>query len=120
MKLFGRSQNLTTYIETFHPQSFEAQGLESILANAELGPGHYVHAWDARGRTNLTNVQEPTSGWQDTCFGDSGGPLLREINGQLVIVGVVSTGMDRICSSFGTKFTVFSQQVQILMKQLGI
>ncbi|QDK44152.1 hypothetical protein DOM22_02780 [Bdellovibrio sp. ZAP7] len=120
LKLFGNSQNLGAYIEQFHPQSLEAEDLDSIIAHADLGSGYYVSAWDGRGRKNLSDIQMPSGGWQDTCFGDSGGPLLREINGQLVVVGVVSKGMDRICSPMGTKFTIFSPPVQFLMKQLGI
>lgn len=120
LRLFGSPQNLQKYLEDFHPQSLEAQSLDSILTGAELGSSQYVHAWDARGRTNLSDIQEPASGWQDTCFGDSGGPLLRKIDGRLYVVGVVSAGMDRICSSLGTRFTIFGPKVQSLMKQLGI
>ncbi len=120
LNLFGTKENLESYIASYHPQSLEADNIDSILQAAELIPQRYVHAWDARGRTNTTKIEIPPDGWQDTCFGDSGGPLLREYGSTLSIVGVVSHGMDRICSSMGTSFTVFGPEVQDLMRQLGI
>lgn len=119
LSLFKTPENFQAYIQNFHPQALEASELETILAMGELPPSS-VHAWDARGRSDLANIQQPIAGWQDTCFGDSGGPLLREVNNKLSIVGVVSAGMDRICSTFGTRFTVFGPEVMALMKSLGI
>lgn len=34
----------------------------------------------------------PDSGGRDACYGDSGGPLLRTVGGQPMLVGIVSTG----------------------------
>jgi secreted trypsin-like serine protease len=120
LQLFGSEQNLENYVMKYHPQSIEAGSFEAIVENGNLLSGYNIHVWDARGRQDLNNISVPTSGWQDTCFGDSGGPLLREIKGQVYIIGVVSQGMDRICSPMGTKFTIFGPQVQKLMKSLDI
>ena len=120
LKLFGTSTNLQNYVTNFHPEAFEAGTLDAIITSGELLTEYSVHAWDARGRTDLSNIQIPATGWQDTCFGDSGGPLLREANGQIKIVGVVSQGMDRVCSPLGTRFTVFGPEIQKLMQQLNI
>gem|GEM_PF-6702886 len=53
-------------------------------------------------------------------FGDSGGPLFREIDKKLTLVGVVSQGMNRICAPMGTRFTVFGPEVLKIMENLGI
>jgi len=120
LNLFGNSENLRHYINKFHPEAFEAGTLEAIIANGELLPQYSIHAWDAHGREDLINIKIPEGGWQDTCFGDSGGPLLREVEGQLRIMGVVSQGMDRICSPLGTRFTIFGPEVKKLMQELSI
>lgn len=120
LKLFGTEKTLEAYLTKFHPQSLEDGSTDAMIPNGELVPGYSVHAWDERGREDLRDVKEPASGWQDTCFGDSGGPLLRERDGKLSIVGVVSRGMDRICTPIGTRFTVFGPKVMAMVKKLGI
>lgn len=119
LNIFKTPERFGSYIQKFHPEALEAAELETIFGGGELTPSS-VHAWDARGRTDLTKIQQPTTGWQDTCFGDSGGPLIREEGNKISIVGVVSQGMDRICSTFGTKFIVFGPEVRALMQSLGI
>lgn len=119
LKLFSSSQKLEDFLRRFAPQSLEAQEIEAIIAGAKI-PHSAIHAWDDRGRTDISNIKQPEAGWQDTCFGDSGGPLLRDVDGHLEIVGVVSQGMDRICSPLGTRFTTFGYEVRILMGQLGL
>lgn len=119
LNLFGNQEKLEAYLSAHHPDSIEAGSLEGILNNAELLEKYSVHAWDPRGRENLQEIVPPTDGWQDTCFGDSGGPLLKEVNGKISIVGVVSHGMDRICSPFGTKFVTFGPKVVDVVKNLN-
>lgn len=119
LNLFGDQAKLETYLNTYHPESIEAGSLEGILHNGELLEKYSVHAWDPRGRENLQDIVSPLEGWQDTCFGDSGGPLLKEVNGKISIVGVVSHGMDRICSPFGTKFVTFGPKVLDVVKHLN-
>lgn len=107
LQLFGSEKALEQYLNQFHPMSIEASSLDAIIFNGNLIPEYTVHAWDPRGRENLNDIAEPQGGWQGSCFGDSGGPLIRDVDGQLKLVGIVSQGMDRICSPLGTKFTVF-------------
>lgn len=120
LNLFGDSTKLENYLNLFHQGILEYQSLDAIIATAKLNSGYSIHAWDARGRKDLKKIESPEGGWQDTCFGDSGGPLLREINGTWRVVGVVSHGMDRICTPLGTNFTVFGPEVQKLMQKLKI
>ncbi len=119
LNIFGSPEKLETYLNNFHSFSIESGSLEGTIYNGELTPGYSVHAWDPRGRENIDQIQIPENGWQDTCFGDSGGPLLREKNGKVTIVGVVSHGMDRICSPVGTKFITFGPKVVEVLKNLN-
>jgi hypothetical protein len=119
LNLFGNSKKLETYLNTYHPLSIDSGSLEATIYNGQLLAGYSVHAWDPRGREDLNNIQVPADGWQDTCFGDSGGPLLREKNGKLALVGIVSHGMDRICSPVGTKFITFGPKVVKIVKNLN-
>lgn len=116
---FGSVRNLERFLMKFHPEALETTPLDGIIANGKLLAQYQVHAWDARGRESPESYRAPEGGWQDSCFGDSGGPLLREINGKLYIVGVVSQGMDRVCGTIGTRFTVFGPMIWDLMQELG-
>ncbi len=118
LNLFGTQQKLEAYLNRFHPQSQDAGPVEATLFNGELIEGYSIHAWDPRGRNDLSKINIPADGWQGTCFGDSGGPLFQERSGQIFLVGVVSHGMDRICSPFGTKFTTFGPRVMKLFQNL--
>jgi hypothetical protein len=120
LKLFGNPKNLEKYLNKYHPQSIDSASLEANIYNGELLEKYSVHAWDPRGREDLNKIQVPTSGWQGTCFGDSGGPLLRETDSEMAIVGVVSQGMDRICSPVGTKFITFGPKVLDIVKSLNV
>ena len=46
------------------------------------------------------DVFEYGTSTQNTCSGDSGGPALKEINGELMVIGIVSYG-DQNCTQFG-------------------
>jgi hypothetical protein len=119
LNLFGNAKKLETYLNTYHPQSIDSASLEANIYNAELMEKYSVHAWDTRGREDLNKIQVPIDGWQGTCFGDSGGPLLSETDGKLFMVGVVSQGMDRICSPIGTKFITFGPKVLDMARSLN-
>lgn len=100
------------YIRQHHTNEIDLdeEPIEQIITRAELRTGYQLHAWDNRGRENpdYAEVSAPTEGWQDTCFGDSGGPLLQRGSQGLKIIGVVSTGLNRTCATMGTIFTTFN------------
>lgn len=121
VNIFSTEANLESYINQYHPEiNLEVELIETILSHGQLIEKHSVHAWDPRGRQNLNQVSKPQKGWQDTCYGDSGGPLLREKDGVLRIVGVVSQGMNGTCATLGTRFTTFGPQVIKVMKSLKL
>lgn len=121
-KLFKTHANIENYITQNHSEeiNLEYEPLESIIHLADLTEGYNLHVWDARGRENLNNIVKPTSGWQDTCFGDSGGPLFKEVDGKLGIVGVTSRGLNRTCAPIGTVVTTFGPEVMKVFKSLKI
>ena len=36
---------------------------------------------------------------KDTCYGDSGGPIIANIHGQFTVVGITSFGLEDSCGS---------------------
>lgn len=51
------------------------------------------------------------------CHGDSGGPLLRNVDGQLVVYGVVSSGVSgvkEVCQNAGTVYATFGTDAQAM------
>ncbi len=122
LNLYGDVAALEAAIHAYHSKEIdlELEEIDRILKNGELIENYNVHVWDPRGRSDLSHVTKPEAGWQDTCFGDSGGPLFRESDGEVRIVGVASHGMNGTCASLGTVFTTFGPKIQDLMKELGI
>lgn len=119
LNLFGNESNLISYIKNFQRDiDLEEESTEQLLHGAALVASYQVHAWDNRGRENLNAITIPEKGWQDTCFGDSGGPLLQIINKKLIIVGVTSKGLNRTCATMGTVFTVFGPRLLKIAKGL--
>jgi V8-like Glu-specific endopeptidase len=120
--LFDSQQAFFNYLQTFH--SGEEELIERHWALGNLTSDYTIHAWDHTGRSNLANITEPENGWADTCFADSGGPLLRKsVDGQLELVAITMRGfpgMTRACVPLGTVMGVFGPKFQEIMDEHSI
>lgn len=80
LSIFGTLAGFAKYLQVFFPDEEEA--LERHFDNAHLMDGYTIHVWDGSNRA----PGQPSSSRKelaDSCYGDSGGPLLKVIEGEL-------------------------------------
>jgi hypothetical protein len=121
LNLFKTPIGLFNYLKTNFPG--EEESSESHLNNAALIAGHTAHIWDALGRNSELVSAKPLQGFSDSCYGDSGGPLLKIKDNELQLVGIVSKGFrgqTMSCVPIGTIVSLFGTQLQEIMKHEGI
>jgi secreted trypsin-like serine protease len=104
LKRFGSRPAFDAFYGSIDPDGAAAENGDRVFAAAELHEKHQVLARSVK---------------SETCFADSGGPLLRKRAGTLEVVGVVSSGFPGFVSSclhLGTVFGTFGPSTRTFLE----
>ncbi len=107
-KRFGSKEGFERHLATIDPAGAEDGIADRLYAHADLDERYQVFARSEK---------------SETCYSDSGGPLLRVRDGKLSVVGVVSSGFPGYASSclhLGTVFAAFGPRTLELFRGRGV